>query len=264
MSSDQIEFGNRLRDEVSDELHRVVHEPLGAVAVVYGLLLDDEETMRTRQLRILRHKETQPVVEETERLYPQLADLPSRVRLLLLDLSAPALRKLSEEQRDRLHGTIRTLAEADDQLTLFEYALESIVRHRLEHVDHPSEDRVQVRRFAAVKDHVSVLLSGLASAGHREARAAQRAFRVGIEELQGTHDVDGMEANSVSAQELDAALDRLSVTSPSLKEDVITACARCALADDEVTDAEITLLRAVAIALDVPLPPRLQQETRST
>lgn len=262
MVPDQIEKGHRLLAEVPDELHRAVHEPLGAVAVAYGLLLDEEESMRTRQLRILRHKETPPVAEETERLYPQLAGLPSRGRLPLLDLAAPALRELSEEQRTRLHETIRILAEADDQLTLFEYALETIVRHRLEHVDQPSEDRVQVRRFAAVKDHVSVLLSGLASAGHREARAAQRAFRAGVEKLRGTHDVDGMEPGSVSAKELEAALDRLSVTSPSLKEDVIAACAGCALADDNVTDAEITLLRAVAIALDVPLPPRLQQETR--
>jgi Zn-dependent protease with chaperone function len=258
VTADQIAYGGQLRADVPDSLYRAVHEPLGAVAVVYGLLLDDEASMRTRQLRMLGHRETQAVAQETERLSPQVAEVPSRVRLPLLDLAAPALRDLSDEQRSRLHDTIRALAEADDQLTLFEYALATIVRHRLEHVAHPSEDRVQVKRFETVKEHMRVLLSALASVGHREGEAAQRAFQAGADALGTNHDVTGLEPSSVSAEALDAALDRLAVAAPSLKEDVVAACARCALADDDITDTELTLLRAAIIALDVPLPPQLK------
>jgi Zn-dependent protease with chaperone function len=258
VTADQIAYGGQLRADVPDSLYRAVHEPLGAVAVVYGLLLDDEASMRTRQLRMLGHRETQAVAQETERLSPQVAEVPSRVRLPLLDLAAPALRDLSDEQRSRLHDNIRALAEADDQLTLFEYALATIVRHRLEHVAHPSEDRVQVKRFETVKEHMRVLLSALASVGHREGEAAQRAFQAGADALGTNHDVTGLEPSSVSAEALDAALDRLAVAAPSLKEDVVAACAQCALADDDVTDTELTLLRAAIIALDVPLPPQLE------
>jgi Zn-dependent protease with chaperone function len=258
VTADQIAYGGQLRADVPDSLYRAVHEPLGAVAVVYGLLLDDEASMRTRQLRMLGHRETQAVAQETERLSPQVAEVPSRVRLPLLDLAAPALRDLSDEQRSRLHDTIRALAEADDQLTLFEYALATIVRHRLEHVAHPSEDRVQVKRFETVKEHMRVLLSALASVGHREGEAAQRAFQAGADALGTNHDVTGLEPSSVSAEALDAALDRLAVAAPSLKEDVVAACAQCALADDDITDTELTLLRAAIIALDVPLPPQLE------
>ena len=212
---------------------------------------------------MLGHRETQAVAQETERLSPQVAEVPSRVRLPLLDLAAPALRDLSDEQRSRLHDTIRALAEADDQLTLFEYALATIVRHRLEHVAHPSEDRVQVKRFETVKEHMRVLLSALASVGHREGEAAQRAFQAGADALGANHDVTGLEPSSVSAEALDAALDRLAVAAPSLKEDVTVACARCALADDDVTDTELTLLRAAIIALDVPLPPQLKSVASS-
>jgi len=263
VTADQIAYGGQLRADVPDSLYRAVHEPLGAVAVVYGLLLDDEASMRTRQLRMLGHRETQAVAQETERLSPQVAEVPSRVRLPLLDLAAPALRDLSDEQRSRLHDTIRALAEADDQLTLFEYALATIVRHRLEHVAHPSEDRVQVKRFETVKEHMRVLLSALASVGHREGEAAQRAFQAGADALGTNYDVTGLEPSSVSAEALDAALDRLAVAAPSLKEDVTVACARCALADDDITDTELTLLRAAIIALDVPLPPQLKSVASS-
>lgn len=259
VSVDQMERGRQLRDEVPAALYRAVHEPLSAVAVAYALLLDDEDEMREHQLGILRERETRPVVEETERLFSDVSALPSRIRLPLLDLAAPALRECSEEQRTRLHDTIRALAEADDRLTLFEYALETIVRHRLEHVARPNASRVKVRRFAQIKEHLAVLLSGVASAGHSEARGAKRAFQAGVDKLRGQYEVEGMEPSSVSAQELDAALDRLAGAAPSLKEAVMAACAQCARADDTVTNAETDLLRAVGIALDVPLPPQIKR-----
>ena len=257
VSVDQINRGRELRDDVPTALYQAVHEPLSAVAVAYALLLDDNEAMREHQLRILRHRETRPVVEETERLFLDVAAVPSRIRLPLLDLAAPALRECSEAQRTRLHDTIRALAEADDQLTLFEYALATIVRHRLEHVAQPHAERVQIRRFAEVKSHLAVLLSGLASMGHREARGAKQAFRAGVEALQAQYEGVDMQLRSVSAQTLDAALDRLAVAAPSLKEAVVAACAQCALVDERVTSAEADLLRAVTIALDVPLPPQV-------
>jgi len=260
LSPEQVAYGGELRADVPDVLHRVVHEPLGAVAVAYGLLLDEDEAMRTRQLRMLRHQEVQTVAQETERLYPQVAALPARVRLPLLDLAAPALRALSVEQRARLHDTIRALAKVDGQRTLFEYALETIVRHRLEHVADPGEKRGAVRHFAAVKEHVEVLLSALASAGHDDAQQAEQAFRRAVDTLGDTYDVAGMAPTPVPAEALDAALDRLAGAAPLLKETVIAACARCALVDETVTEAEYTMLRAVVVALGVPMPPRVQRQ----
>jgi hypothetical protein len=244
---------------VPTSLLRTAHEPLGAVAVVCGLLLDEDASMRTRQVRMLRHREPQAVAEEVERLYPAVADLPPRLRLSLLDLAAPALRELSDTQRERLHETVRALVEADDQLTLFEYALSTIVRHRLEHAARPTDTGSTVRRLAPVKEPLRILLSGLASAGHRSVAEARRAYQAGVEVLRVNHDVSGIEDPvSVSGTALDGALDRLAAAAPALKQDIIEACARCALMDDEVTEAEFMLLRAVTIALDVPLPPRLR------
>lgn len=263
VSADQIDRGRELRDDVPMALYRAVHEPLSAVAVAYALLLDDDEAMREQQRRILRHRETRPVVEETERLFPDVAAVPSRIRLPLLDLAAPALRECSGEQRTRLHDTIRALAEADDQLTLFEYALATIVRHRLEHVAQPNAERVQIRRFAEAKSHLAALLSGLASAGHEEARGAKRALRAGVEALRAQYEGVDMQLRSVSAETLDAALDRLAVAAPSLKETVVAACAQCALADERLTSAEADLLRAVTVALDVPLPPQIIRVARA-
>lgn len=256
----QLAQGTQMHKEMPPQLRRAAHEPLGAVALVYGLLLDRDASMRETQLALLRDREAENVVEETERLYPHVRALDRRVRLPLVDMAAPALRDLSDAQRTRFQETVRELARADEQLTIFEYALETIVRHRLDHVANPTGERVRYRDLRSLQEEVITLLSGLARAGHSTEHDARRAFEAGIDELAAAYDLASPSPVSMRPNELDEALDRLALTTPQLKKDVIAACARCALADEELVPAEVELLRAVAIALDVPLPPLLTTE----
>ena len=57
--------------------------------------------------------------------------------------------------------------------------------------------------------------------------------------------------------ELDAALERLARASPTCMQQLLTACAACITADRKVTQAEGELMRAIADALDCPMPPLL-------
>ena len=47
--------------------------------------------------------------------------------------------------------------------------------------------------------------------------------------------------------------------SPLLKQNVIHACADCVIHDGKVTAAEGELLQAIALNLDCPLPPLIEQ-----
>jgi hypothetical protein len=53
-------------------------------------------------------------------------------------------------------------------------------------------------------------------------------------------------------------LDRFSIATPVVKKTFLDACARCVLHDEHVTLEEAELVRAVAYALEVPLPPFLE------
>lgn len=253
----QIEEGRRRRTEGPGSLRAAVQEPLGAVALVYAFLLDDDQRRRERQLRLLQYYETEPVAEETEGWYAEASAVERPKRLALVDLAAPALRELSDDQQDRLRKTLRALAEADDHLTVFEYALHTIVRHRLEHVSKPTGKRVQYRRFRQVRDDVVTLLSALASAGHDSIEGAETAFRGAVSEFEDVADIESLSPISVAPEALNDALDRLAVASPSLKRKVVAACAQCIFSDEAVRTEEAELVRAVTIALNVPLPPRL-------
>ena len=260
LSRDHMAYGAALRSSVPQELLEAAHDPFSAEAVVYGLLLDvDDEGHRQQQHEILRTRISAELLGEIDHLATALMQLDPRVRLPLLDLTAPALRRLSERQADDFSTTIHELVEADEQLTVFEFALQTIVQRRLEHSHGRRTEKVRFKRIQAVEADVVVLAGALALAGHRRQQDALAAFRSAIAAL--PHISDGnaraYDLPKPSKEALTEALMRLEQASPRLKQYVIEACARGVLHDEKVTVQEAELLRAVAVALDCPLPPFL-------
>ena len=257
LTADDIDFGAKLRNAVPESLLDAAHEPLGATAIVYGLLLSPQtgSDNRTAQMDVLREQTTSEERDEVMRLLDDLHALPHRLRLPLLNIAAPALRHRSADQRTALHDTAQALVRADDQLTVFEYALETVVRHRLDRIANPSSDRPRFKRFSQIQDDAVALLSMIAQAGAQTQREAARAFEAGIGAFDDVSDPSALQRTSAHPNQLDDALDRLAQTRPALKQQVLEACARCILNDDTVTDAEADLLMAVAEALDCPVPP---------
>jgi hypothetical protein len=57
---------------------------------------------------------------------------------------------------------------------------------------------------------------------------------------------------------VDAALARLSQAVPQIKKNVLNACVQTVAADESIHEREAELLRAIADALDCPIPPFVQ------
>jgi hypothetical protein len=249
-----VERSAEMLNALPPALRETVHEPLGAMAVAYGLVLDADPAMREQQMDILREAENESVVTKLEEVADSILSLDRGLRLPLLDLAAPALRDLSDRQSERLQTVMNDLVRADDQTTIFEYAVQAIVRHRMEHVAHPAENAPRFKRFKDVEKDATDLLSVLAHVGHRDEAAVRRAFREAMRALP-VGGGDAHDPSPVDPDHFDRALDRLSDTAPALKADVVEACATCVLFDDTITPAEADLLRVVTVALDCPLPP---------
>ncbi len=254
MGPDALRSADTLRAALPDALLTTVREPLGAVAVGYALVLDADATMREHQLDLLQERESPAVVDETKRTYPSIADLEWRLRLPLVELGAPALRDLSPDQRTRFRETLRALAEADDQLTIFEHALETIVRHQLDHTERPDSGAVMHQNVEAVVDDAVVVLSGLALAGHATKGDARHVFQMAYQSLAETHGTVPKALVDPKPEALDRALDRLAAAAPEVKNAVLSACVECVRADEHINEQEAALLRAVAAAMGVALP----------
>ena len=260
LEAEHVAYGAQMRQAIPAPLIQAVHDPLDAVAVTYGLLFDTDDAMRERQLEALKEVADDVVVDETVRMYPKLKNLDPRMRLPLVDLATPALRDLSPEQADQFRQGLRQLIEADDQLTLFQYALEKIVEHRLDHIFGTPDEAPKYGSFSEVEEDVVTVLSALAHVGYADEEGARQALREGLRLFESLSDDDLDRfalTDGVDAAALDTALDRLALTKPKLREQVIDACAHCVLLNEHVTTHEAELVRVVAEAMDCPVPPFL-------
>ena len=258
LSPEHLSYGAAVRRSIPTKLSHTVHEPFGAVAITYGLLLDTEEALREKQWQVLEAECPPALLKETKLLFPHIKTLNQKLRLPLMEMAAPALRELSPDQRTSFAILTRHLVNADERLSVFEYALQKILQRRLATTPGRPLRQRRHRSLSHILPDAATLLSALARVGHTRDDEVNQAFQAGIE----CFDIDEEERiayqpSVCSFRDLDRALSRLRDIKPMLKEQVLNACAHCVLMDNIVTVQEAELLRALAIALDCPLPPFL-------
>ena len=252
-----LQYAARLVKSLPAQLVSAAHEPYGARAVVYALLLDHEAEPRQRQLMHLEGAADPGVYEETLRLMPLVQQLDMRTRLPLLDMSLPALRGLVRAQYELFKQNVAALVQADDTIDLFEWSLHRILLHDLEaHFVRRRPPRVRHRTLASVRSHSELLLSMLAYAGHRDLESARHGFEqakrtLGLPKAR-LHPVDNLQFGA-----LDAALAAVEEAAPKVKRQVLRAAVACIAADRTVTAAEAELLRAMSASIGCPMPPLL-------
>jgi Zn-dependent protease with chaperone function len=256
-SEAHIRYAARLVNGLPPAVVSAAHEPHGARAVVYALLLDRKAGPRQAQLAHLSAAADPGVYEETLRLATPIAQLDVRVRLPLLDIAMPALRGLTALQYERFTQNVNELVQADDAIDPFEWSLHRILLHDLEtHHSNVAPARVRHHTLAPLQAQCEVMLSVLARTGRRDAAAAEQAFEQGRRRLnlpQGR--LQQAEGNGLAA--LDDALAALEEAAPRVKRQILQAAVACVTADDTVTATEAELLRALSASLGCPMPPLL-------
>jgi Zn-dependent protease with chaperone function len=237
----------------------LAREPFGARAVIFGLLLDADEAVRRLQLDELAARSEPTLMRDLNAALPAIEGLAPEARLPLVALCVPALRQLSPRQYRDFVATVQALVQADQKISLFEFALQ---RHLLTHLGgHFGQARARQapqRTAAALAGPIGVVLSALARVGSPDPGEVARAYHAGFTAL-GWEGLPPEPAASeaVTLPQIDSALDTLTAASPPLKKQVLLACAACIAVDGQITIAEGELLRAVADSLDCPMPPLL-------
>ena len=240
------------------ELHERAHEPMAARAVALALLCDRDDGVRQRQLAAVAGAGDAALASELAAILPAVAALPDESRLPLLDLTLPALRRLSPAQYRAFRTLVDELARADAALSLFEYSLHRVLLRHLDPVFAPqSPRRVLHGSLRQLAEPCAVLLSTLAHVGARRPEEAATAFAAGVGAL-GREAPPGLALlprEACTFRRLDDAVARLERVAPPRLRELLTACGATVAHDGEVSGAEGELLRAIADALGCPVPP---------
>jgi uncharacterized tellurite resistance protein B-like protein len=192
-----------------------------------------------------------------DELASALASVSDAQKLPLLQLCAPALRGMPEATLSAFLGTLDDLVHADAQVTTFEFALQKLLSRTLELGRKPGAAAVvEYYSFQAMVGEISVVLSALAFASTSNPSAAEPAFRAGAAQLKLIESrLQFVDRAACDFAALDAALDKLAKASGPIKQRTLMASAHVVIADGQLLVAEAELLRAIAAALDCPMPP---------
>jgi Zn-dependent protease with chaperone function len=261
-----LTYAAALKASLPRTLTDAVREPLGAQAVVFALLFDPDESVRRTQLSWLQAYSLPAAVHEARKVQMDVQRLVPEARLPLVELAAPALCQMTAAQFHDFFRSIEALVEADQKISLFEYALQRLlIRRVVTHFVGSEPSAVKYTSFPPLVKMTAIVLSALADAGDSSRESAFRAFAAGCEALHWPDArLDMAPESSVGLRAVDTALVELATAAPLLKKQILEACAACICIDGHITVEEGELLRAISDCLGCPMPPLIASSDRSS
>jgi hypothetical protein len=255
-----LKYAEQLRDSLPDNVRAAAREPTDAMALVYAMLLSNDENQRAQQLAGLEQQAGADIRAKTAALFPDVSQAAAHAHLPMLTLALGALKQLSRDQYDTFSKTLNWLINSDGKVELFEFVLQKIVLRNLNSQFHGATKRIaQYYSVKPLAPDCSVVLSALAIAGGSDGTDIQKAFDAGAPYLRAPADSNlGLLAPvQCGVQQLDDALNKLVLAAPMIKKNLIEACAHVVGADGVIVESEAELLRAICDTLDCPLPPMI-------
>ena len=230
------------------------HEPYGARAVIYSLLLNDEKEIRVKQLKQLDDFGDTGIFQLTQSLSEHLSELTTECRLPLIDICIPSLRELSKEQYDLFKNNLSVLIKMDNKIDLFEWSLQKILFKHLE----PEFYKVKQKSprytdLSSVQQQCETLISYLLFSCVKDKTELKKAVASTCKALGFKH-LNLLAKNQLDLDTLSSAVDELALLKPLAKPKLLKACLTAVTQDNEYSPHEIELLRAIADTLDCPIP----------
>jgi Zn-dependent protease with chaperone function len=249
-----LAYAAALLERFPEALTRAVHDPVDARAAVLALVSATGAAGEAER-GIVREYGGAEMVQRFEALLPLVRAEGPDAPLALLDLALPALQRLAPQEAARFRAAVERLVAADGLLHPFEFALVHTLARRLAGTER-ARGWTGRSSLPGLAEEVEVVLSAVARAGGEA--GAENAFRAGVARLPPpARGIRLRAAAEVDLARVDAALTALEDTTPAARRVLLEACAAAAGHDGVLHRAEAELLRAVAEALDAPMPPAL-------
>jgi Zn-dependent protease with chaperone function len=243
----------------SPALRTALVDTTAAQMLVCGLLIDKNHAAGEQQRRLLAETYGEPAVQTVDKYHTLVQQLPAGVRLSLLDLAMPTLRRLPRTSAQRLLMLAHGLIAADGRVTLAEFLLFTVLKRRLG----PDATRAVPVRFRSVVElpgEAGLVLSLIANV--RLPDAPEHAFNAGVALLPGLA-TKFVPQDAIALEAVAAAFEKLNQLAPLAKPAYIKACTAVAFVDGETNWKAASCLRTACIALDSPLPPQVIAEAES-
>lgn len=250
----QIRIAASLARRIPAVLARAAHTTDWVKALMCALLIDQDRELRERQLLMVAQRLGAGTERQVNLLLDATEGLAPELRIPLLEIAFPTLRRLPQSEIEGLMDLIEDLIHADGRVDVFEYLLARLLAALLRDSMSPSVARIEGR--ARLGDHSAeardVLLI-FALHGNPDQRAARAAFAAGLAALELNTDEVRKIRQHDWPQRLDRALDALDRLRLEDKERFLRALLASAK-HAGINHTETELMRAILAAIHIPMP----------
>ena len=252
---EHLEQAQQTLRELNPQLQEATHEPWTARAVIYGLLLSQDPDIREHQFSALNQQAAPETLHALHELKEALLTVKEEQRLALAELSLPALKYLTPEQKERFYQCMALLIRADQRLSLFEWSLSRLIKHSLD-VRKPQHQRKLHQLHGPAQELLSLLVWLSAS----DSQAAEQSFASALAELDNPS-LELIPKDKLQLSRLDEILESLNQLRPLDKPKLLKALAAAITADGRISHNQAEVFRVLGVSLDCPLPPLLNTPT---
>jgi len=229
-----------------------------APEVLFYCLLDNDETLRNKQLLIVVQEMGDISEGKLNHLMQANGLVKPEERLPLLEICFPTLKRRPVSDIEKILKTIERLALADNKIDSFEYLLSRLMTKYLHESHRPNRTRLHgSKRLKDCIDELTLVVSAVAAHGQNSETSqglqeAQKAFRAGMSSAGINH--KNLSFSDDWHAKMDAALATLDKLTPSDKHKVVVALAHSALDDGVVVTTEHEMARVICALIHVPMP----------
>ncbi len=226
------------------------HASSHAMHLVFALLVSDDGQVEESALNLIAKQYGESSKEEVLKLASHMTSNKRYLRLAILDMAIPSIRRLSKTERKHFLALLKELIHMDKQVSQFEYILYSLVRKSLTAPNASSKS--YIKRFSKAQTEIQLILSAVVHASQNNEAEKQQLFNTLI--VGFSDKTMELLPNNFEAESFHKALLVLNKLTPLLKKALLNAFEEAIQADGIAQVEEIELFRAICEFLDCPLP----------
>lgn len=254
---DHLDYARRLYKNIPEQVRHSVHQSAGARAFCYSQIMLASPGHEQALLNLIKLEDVS-AVEVLRRVWPFYQKLDPQLRLPLLDMAVPVLKRLEERERLVFLDRLNRLAAMDEALALREWVLLAQVRR---HLSGAGATGSQVTRpIKECGQELQTVLSALVHV-NRQPTQARAAFEQAIQSFE-LADTSLLAPEQASFSAVTGALEHLGEIAYFWRRAVLQACVDIIRADGAIHQDEYELLRTLADCLGCPMPPMVEHEWR--
>ncbi len=248
----QVKTGQEIYEAMDPEWRRACHDREEAQALIFGLLLAEDDELRAGEISFLEKSAGKDAQVLALKWQEKVWGLHSARKIALIDLALPTLRSLSGLEYQRFLEVTRWLIASDARVDLFEFMIQRVIeRHLGSHFEQRGFQKVHYREFGKLWKEANVLVSVLCELGGESEEGAERAYRAATEGWPSVYKREKMG----SLEDLGSVLDCFDRAAPLVKRELLICCGKAAACDGKLSSEEAEMLRAIADAIGCPIPP---------